>query len=126
MVAFLFFPLKFVSSLSFSFLFFNNIFNLTVRIAVHLFPTSPPECLTGWNARSLNYHHSCRASLDVHWNLAAVLYCKNIYAKIVGNVKIMPFVDGFNIFDSHSRNLYGMPSASGYCVFTSVEEIQKS
>ena len=42
------------------------------------------------NARSLSCRRSCRASLEVHWNLAMVLYCKNICAKIVGDVKIVP------------------------------------
>ena len=37
---------------------------------------------------------------------------------------IMPFPDVFKVFDSHSRDLYGMPSMSGYCVLTSVEGIQ--
>ena len=37
---------------------------------------------------------------------------------------IMPFPDVFKIFDSHSRDLHGMPCASGYCVLTSVEGVQ--
>ena len=37
---------------------------------------------------------------------------------------MMPFVDVFKVFHSHSRDLYGMPSMSGYCVLTSVEGIQ--
>ena len=36
----------------------------------------------------------------------------------------MPFPDVFKIFDSHSRDLHGMPCASGYCILTSVEGIQ--
>ncbi len=36
----------------------------------------------------------------------------------------MPFPDVFKIFDSHSRDLYGMSCASGYCVLTSVEGVQ--
>ena len=31
---------------------------------------------------------------------------------------IMPFPDLFKIFDSHSRDLNGMPCACGYCVLT--------
>ena len=34
---------------------------------------------------------SCRAHLEDHWNLAVVLYCENICAKIVGDVKIAPY-----------------------------------
>ena len=37
---------------------------------------------------------------------------------------MMPFPDVFKVFDSHSRDLYVMPSMSGYCVLTSVEGIQ--
>ncbi len=36
----------------------------------------------------------------------------------------MPFPDVFKIFDSHSRDLEGMPCASGYCILTSVEGVQ--
>jgi hypothetical protein len=28
----------------------------------------------------------------------------------------MPFPDVFKVFDSHSRDLHGMPCASGHCV----------
>ena len=34
---------------------------------------------------------------------------------------MMPFPDVFKVFDSHSRNLFGMPSAYGYCVLISIE-----
>ena len=37
---------------------------------------------------------------------------------------MMPFPDVFKVFDSHSRDLYGMPSMSGYCVLISVEGFQ--
>ena len=37
---------------------------------------------------------------------------------------MMPFVDVFKVFDSHSRDLYGMPSMSGYSIYYS--EICKS
>ena len=37
---------------------------------------------------------------------------------------IMPFPDLFKIFDSHSRDLNGMPCACGYCVLTCVEGVQ--
>ena len=37
---------------------------------------------------------------------------------------IMPFPGVCKVFDSHSRDLQGMPSMSGYCVLTSVEGIQ--
>ncbi len=36
----------------------------------------------------------------------------------------MPFPDVFKIFDSHSRDLQGMPCASGSCILTSVEGVQ--
>ena len=36
----------------------------------------------------------------------------------------MPFPDVFKVFDSHSRDLYGMSSMSGFCVLISVEGIQ--
>ena len=36
----------------------------------------------------------------------------------------MPFPDVFNVFASHSRDLHGMPCASGYCVLTSTEGVQ--
>ncbi len=36
----------------------------------------------------------------------------------------MPFPDVFKIFDSHSRDLQGMPCASGYCILASVEGVQ--
>ncbi len=36
----------------------------------------------------------------------------------------MPFPDVFKVFDFHSRDLHGMPCASGYCILTSVEGIQ--
>ena len=37
---------------------------------------------------------------------------------------MMPFPDVYEVFDSHSRDFYGMPSMSGYCVLISVEGIQ--
>ena len=37
---------------------------------------------------------------------------------------IMPFPGVFKVFDSHSRNLYGMPSISGFCVLISVEGVE--
>ena len=37
---------------------------------------------------------------------------------------MMPFPDVFKVFDSHSRDLLGRPSASGYCVLISVEGIE--
>ena len=37
---------------------------------------------------------------------------------------MMPFPDVFKVFDSHARDLYGMPSMSGYCVLISVEGVQ--
>ncbi len=37
---------------------------------------------------------------------------------------IIPFPDVFKIFYSYSRDLHGMPCASGYCVLTSVEGVQ--
>ena len=37
---------------------------------------------------------------------------------------IMPFPDLFKIFDSHSRDLNGVPCACGYCVLTCVEGLQ--
>jgi hypothetical protein len=37
---------------------------------------------------------------------------------------IMPFPDVFKIFDSHSRDLHGMPYAFGYAVLTSVEGVE--
>jgi hypothetical protein len=36
----------------------------------------------------------------------------------------MPFPDVFKVFDSHSRDLHGVPCASGHCVSTSVEGVQ--
>ena len=43
----------------------------------------------------------------------------------MNSVAIMkPFPDVFKVFDSHSRDLYGMPSMSGYCVLISVKGIQ--
>ena len=36
---------------------------------------------------------------------------------------MMPFPDVCKVFDSHSRDLSGMPSMSGYCVLVSVEGI---
>jgi hypothetical protein len=36
----------------------------------------------------------------------------------------MPFPDVFKVFDSHSRDLHGMPCTSGYCVLTSIEGVQ--
>ena len=43
----------------------------------------------------------------------------------MNTVAIMtPFPDVFKVFDSHARDLYGMPSMSGYCVLISVEGIQ--
>lgn len=37
---------------------------------------------------------------------------------------IMPFSNVFKVFDSHSWNLHGMTSVSGYCVLISVEGIE--
>ena len=37
---------------------------------------------------------------------------------------LMPFPDVFKVFDSHSRDLYGMPCMSGHCVLISVEGLQ--
>ena len=36
---------------------------------------------------------------------------------------MMPFPDVFKVFDSHSRDIFGRPSAMGYCVLISVEGI---
>ena len=35
-----------------------------------------------------------------------------------------PFPEVFKIFDSHSRDRYGMPCSYGYCVLTCVEQLQ--
>ena len=51
----------------------------------------PPEILLYWNARSLSCHRSRRARLEVYWNLAVILYCQNICAKIISDVKIAPY-----------------------------------
>ncbi|CAB3983617.1 ATP-dependent DNA helicase PIF1 [Paramuricea clavata] len=37
---------------------------------------------------------------------------------------IMPFPGVFKVFDSHSRDLYGMPSIFGHCVLISVEGVE--
>ena len=37
---------------------------------------------------------------------------------------MMPFPGVFKVFDSHSRDVFGRPSALGYCVLISVEEIE--
>ncbi|XP_028404015.1 uncharacterized protein LOC114526630 [Dendronephthya gigantea] len=37
---------------------------------------------------------------------------------------MMPFPDVFKVFDSHSRDMYGRPSALHYCVLISVEGIE--
>ena len=37
---------------------------------------------------------------------------------------MMPLLDVFKVFDSHSRDLYGMPSMPGYCFLTSVNLFQ--
>ncbi len=37
---------------------------------------------------------------------------------------IMPFPGVFKVFDSHSRDLHGMPSVLGYCVLISVEGLE--
>ena len=37
---------------------------------------------------------------------------------------MMPFPHVFKMFDSHSRDLYGMPCMSGHCVLISVEGLQ--
>ena len=36
----------------------------------------------------------------------------------------MPFPGVFKVFDSHSRDLHGMPSVLGYCVLISVEGLE--
>jgi hypothetical protein len=36
----------------------------------------------------------------------------------------MPFPDVFKVFDSHSRDMHGMPAAMGYSVLVSIEGIQ--
>ena len=37
---------------------------------------------------------------------------------------LMPFPGVFEVFDSHSRDVFGRPSALGYCVLISVEEME--
>jgi hypothetical protein len=37
---------------------------------------------------------------------------------------LMPFPDVFKVFDSHSRDMHGMPAAMGYSVLVSIEGIQ--
>ena len=37
---------------------------------------------------------------------------------------MMPFPGAFKVFDSHSRDVFGRPSALGYCVLISVEVIE--
>ena len=85
------FFLKLVSSPSFSFLFFDKILHLTVRIVVFGLLHIPLKILLDWNARSLSCRRSRRARLELHWNLAVVLYCQNICAKIISDVKIAPY-----------------------------------
>ena len=34
---------------------------------------------------------------------------------------LMPFPDVFKVFDSHSRDIHGMPAAMGYSVLVSIE-----
>ena len=37
---------------------------------------------------------------------------------------MMPFPSVFKVFDSHSRDVFGRPSALGYCVLISVEGLE--
>ena len=57
---------------------------------------------------------------------SSLLNCQTALLTIGSNTVAIfrPFPEVFKIFDSHSRNLYGVPSSFGSCVLTSAEGIQ--
>ena len=56
--------------------------------------------------------------VSLHYNSCLLTVGMNTVAIII------PFPGVFTVFDSHSRDVFGRPSALGYCVLISVEGIE--
>ena len=92
----------------------NHAFNLQYSNsfpgALHMSENSPPH-VTLENA--LN-----EVFVSMHYNSCLLTIGMNTVAIL------MPFPGVFKVFDSHSRDVFGRPSALGYCVLISVEGIE--
>ena len=85
---------------------YSDSFSGALFMSVNNYPFVTLENALNEVFHSLNYKSSL---LTIGMNTVAIM---------------MPFPDVFKVFDSHSRDLYGMPSMSGYCVLISVKGIQ--
>ena len=66
------------------------------------------------------------AALGHHTDVPEIISMHNkvFICNIVNSLLVMDFFGGnFKIFYSHSRDLYGMPHASGKCVLITVEGV---
>ena len=79
-----------------------------------------PACLAQENNGAKNLHLT---SLIPPWVvLHDTVY--HVITFIIFLAIMMPFPGVFKVFDSHSRDVFGRPSALGYCVLISVEGIE--
>ena len=85
---------------------YSDSFSGALFMTVNNYPFAILENALNEVFHSLNYE-SCLMTIGM--NTVAIL---------------MLFPDVFKVFDSHSRDLYGMPCMSGHCVLISVQGLQ--
>ena len=92
----------------------NHVFNLqyshSISGALHMIENSLPHVTL---EHALN-----EVFVSLHYNSCLLTIGMNTVAIM------MPFPGVFKVFDSHSRDVFGRPSALGYCVLISVEGIE--
>ncbi|CAB4003438.1 ATP-dependent DNA helicase PIF1 [Paramuricea clavata] len=122
-----------------------NANNLYAIISQHiqkdfLLLTDVPEILSINNDTfNLEYSDSFSGALWMEYNNEPYVTLEHAFHEVfdAGNYKaclltirantvavLMPFPDVFKVFDSHSRDMHGMPAAMGYSVLVSIEGIQ--
>ena len=89
---------------------FNLQFGDSFSGALHLSQDSPPHVTL---EHALN-----EVFVSLHYNSCLLTIGMNTVAIM------MPFPGVFKVFDSHSRDVFGRPSALGYCILISVEGIE--
>ena len=92
----------------------NHAFNLqysnSFSGALHISENSPPHVTL---EHALN-----EVFVSMHYNSCLLTIGMNTVAIL------MPFPGVFKVFDSHSRDVFGRPSALGYCVLISIEGVE--
>ena len=92
----------------------NHVFNLqyspSISGALHMIENSLPHVTL---EHALN-----KVFVSMHYNSCLLTIGMNTVAIM------MPFPGVFKVFDSHSRDVFGRPSAFGYCVLISVEGLE--